>query len=255
MIPGLAACLGARIPHYPPRDPLFAQVMLLLNGDTTLTDDQSSFNRTLTAIGSEALNSGVTLFGNPTYASPANAAGSYLNIDSVTWAGSFGSAEFCIEGWHYPEQDYATFQDYNLFRIGALFSGSRVNGSGAKKLTFSCSNINSTSYSIDTGTDSSLIGEWLYYAFVRDNSIAGASDFLRLYAGPLGGTATQRGFFSFTKGVGVGSPSTSPKEAQGYDGNRNAGRMGPFRFSIGATSGRYYGGASFPVPNAVFPSQ
>lgn len=240
----LAVNAGARIPH--DGDPLFGQVMLLLNGTSVVTKDDSSFNRAMTAFGGMALNSGVTLFGNPTYEAPTSGAASWLRCDDVTWAGSFGTQEWCIEGFYMPLQNV---DDSAVNRLGAVFETMRA---PSGKLFCSCKNLDNTSYTIDSGSALSL-STWYYYAFVRDNSLS--LSVLRMYFGQPGGSAVQTGSFTgIVASNAVGSSQGSPKEAFGLSlTNRNHGRFGPFRFTIG--NARYYSGTAFPVPSGPFPAR
>jgi hypothetical protein len=227
------------------KDPQFSLVQLLCNGTGSLTTDHSSFSRAMTAFGGMALDSGVTLFGNNTYKAPTSGSSSWLRCDSVTWAGSFGTAEWCIEGFYYPTSDAA---ESAIHRLG-LFTASRSEVSG--KLIVNCSNLNTTSYSLDSNAALAL-STWYYYAFVRDNS--GAQTALRMYFGQPGGNASQSGAHT---GIpltdAVGAPG-SLNEAFGLSlTTRDHGRFGPFRFTIG--NARYYNGTSFAVPSAAFPTQ
>jgi hypothetical protein len=228
----------------PEADPLFSKVYLLLRGTAAITKDHSSFNRTMTALGGMVLNTGDTLFGNPTYHGASHASGATLQVDSDTWAAGFGAQEWCVEGFYKPKQD-TNFS--SMWRLGP-FDCSRSESS--KRISISTV-INGTSYSVGSANNSVLIDTFVYYAYVREN-VGPTFASLRLYLGPVGGTATQVDSRADVPVAGTLSSSSGFKEAMGTNNAWDQGRFGPFRFTIG--DARRRGGTSFPVPTGPFPA-
>jgi hypothetical protein len=131
---------------------------------------------------------------------------------------------------------------YKIFHLGAFSATWGPN----RALSVSAA-VNSTTYSVGSAAGQAL-NQWWYYACVRDNTTSPNST-MRLYFGPEGGTATQAQIQVFPNGNTIDSSVLRQVFGDLYT-DRDMGRHGPFRFTIG--NARYYAGTAFAVPAAPF---
>lgn len=212
----LAAISGARIPHLT-GDPLYGDVLLLLNGQNGLTKDSSIYDRAMTAVGTVAINSAKTLNGLPTYEKPygGGSTDQYLQLTvSDAWvAGNCATGEWCLEVYLNPT---TAGLDQRLCGIGPLYLG----WYGDESIEGTCTNLGSSSYSANSGAGLLPIGTWGHLAWIRDNTTDPLFSVLRLFfngaevasvggiakSGSLGGTGFGRpmGFTSSSQGFSSG---------------------------------------------------
>jgi hypothetical protein len=233
-------------------DPYFADVLMLLNNQSTVTKDASNNNWSLTVIspGTIALN-GPALFGYNTYQSTANgttyAAHLGVNGGDKLVLGGILANEWCFEGWFYvPANISAGASPEYLFTVGSgtafdlqLFADGH--------LVARCTNINGTGYACTTAAGVFTAGTWHFVTLVRDNSLGGNNCFIRLYVDGIllassvafniaaTCTNTANGFNCF-----IGTPST-PNSVKNWSNIR-----------ITNKHARYY--ANFTPPSGPFPT-
>jgi hypothetical protein len=218
-------------------DPYWANVILLLNGTGSVTTESSSYNRTLTTFGTPTLDAGNSLFGTPTYKIDT-AADESVRIASDTFVqAAMTNLEWCVEIHARPLN---TFGQDNINSFGKFeFGWNKANNN----LRAACTGLSAGSYSLSTPNGSALAGDWHHIAFVRDKSISGTWDYLRL----------------FLDGVLVATSAAIPKAAQ-VDPGAGFGRLiGMNSVSAGgnytnlritAGSARYY--SNFAPPSSTF---
>jgi hypothetical protein len=219
-------------------DAHFSDVLLLLNGQTTITTDASSHNRTLLTSGTPTLDISTPLFGYPTYKIDYNVT-EYVGISSDAFvASAFTNNEWCIEIWVRPTQ---TGAQYNFSYISQIILGWL--GTGNFRAT--CTNIGGTSTTITTSSNLYTANTWYHIAYVRDNTDSVFS-YLKLYVNGIH-VATSTGQ---NKSAVIGTGATFGRLI-GYNNNGAAGNFTNLR--ITNNTARYY--SNFSVPTEAFPTE
>jgi len=221
-------------------DPHWGNVILLMNGQSTVTTDSSSFNHSLVAGGGApalALDSGQTLFGYPTYKVDQFGPG---RIDSGTdwpWTQLGDSTfEWCCEFHARVGGDSSSALIGNLAYVA--YGWTAANG-----FSGSSANIGGSSYTL-TQNEAGVTGEWAHVAYVRDNS--GASSYLKLYVdGVLKATST-----SFLKSAAMANAGGSGQWILGWATIPVYGHFSNIR--VTKNTARYY--ADFTPPSAAYPT-
>ena len=219
-------------------DAHFSDVLLLLNGQTTITTDASSYNRTLLTSGTPTLDISTPLFGYPTYKIDYNVS-EYVGISNDAFvASAFSNNEWCIEIWVRPTQ---TGVQYTFSYISKIILG----WVGTNNFIVSCTDIGNSSITIVTSSNLYTPNTWYHIAYVRDNTDSVFS-YLKLYV----------------NGIHVGTSSGQSKLAVigtgavfgrliGYNENGTAGNFTNLR--ITNNTARYY--SNFSVPTEAFPTE
>lgn len=219
-------------------DAHFSDVLLLLNGQTTITTDASSYNRTLLMSGTPTLDISTPLFGYPTYKIDYNV-NEYVGISSDAFlATEFTNKEWCIEVFVYPTNSgvQGNFSYISKFILYWFNTGN---------FSASCTDIGNSSITLTTSLGSAPPNNWYHLAFVRDNTDA-TFTYLKLYInGNLVATSSGQ-----SKSAVIGTGTTFGRII-GYNSNGAAGNFSNLR--ITKNTARYY--SNFTVPTEAFPTE
>lgn len=219
-------------------DAHFSDVLLLLNGQTTITTDASSYNRTLLTSGTPTLDINTPLFGYPTYKIDYNVS-EYVGISNDAFvASAFSNNEWCIEIWVRPTQ---TGVQYNFSYIGKII----LMWTNTNNFRASCTDIGNSSITISSTSNSYTPNTWYHMAFVRDNTGPVFSE-LKLYINGI--LVGSWGGISKLAIIGTGSVFG---RLIGYNSNGTAGNFSNLR--ITTNTARYY--SNFSVPTEAFPTE
>lgn len=219
-------------------DTYFSDVLLLLNGQTTITTDASSYNRTLLTVGTPTLDTSILLFGHPTYKIDPSVT-EYVGISSDAFiASAFTNNEWCVEMWIRPTQ---TGVQYNFSYISQIILGWLSTGN----FRASCTNIGGTSTTITTSSNLYTANTWYHIAYVRDNTDSLFS-YLKLYVNGIH-VATSS---AQSKSSVIGTGATFGRLI-GYNNNGTAGNFSNLR--ITNNTARYH--SNFSVPTEAFPTE
>jgi hypothetical protein len=215
-------------------DPFFGNVLILLNGQSTVTKDSSSYDRTLTA--SADLSSSVTLFDFPTYQID-EASGDQVRIASDSFFNTESSnKEWCLEVWARfgGQGEDERFCSFGQFELRYYSDG---------KVAATCYDIANNSYTVFSAPSTCTTEVWYHLLFCRDKSDA-TFDYLKLYVdGTLASTSQS-----------INKPSSLPTSEGfgrllGYFANGSWGHFSNLRFTV--DTAREYG--NFTRPSAPFP--
>ena len=233
----LASLAGARIPHASAGDPLFGNVVLLLQGGTL--QDFSSYNRTVTSSSATLNDTSYVVNGLNTI----KLVSVFLGANGfLTWARSaeleFGTSDFCIEGYF----KVANVPNFNFYidRIGGGgdplgWAPNQASNPAAQSLA-----INGASA---TGVGPSLLLPASFYACIErvGDQICGSID------GINGSTPK-----TLTPGLALNAATIDARIGLGSaQTNTWTDNVGQYRITIGANR---YNGANFTPPTAPYPT-
>jgi Concanavalin A-like lectin/glucanases superfamily len=215
-------------------DPSFASVMLLLhfdgaNGSTTFVDN-SAANRTVTALGADALTTAQQRFGTASLsvgAGPSSATG-------AQW--QFGAGQFTVEAFVRPTAAISGVR--GIVTVWGTAGFGWFLGFNGNTLNFFYSTTGADN-PVVTGAYTPTQNQWAHIAADRD-----ASNVLRVYAdGVVIASATVSAtFFNSTRTLRIGDDETVTRVF--------AGQIDEVRITKGVAR---YGGA-FTPPTAAFPN-
>lgn len=219
-------------------DPLFSQVVLLLQGGS-LTD-QSSYARTVTSSGVTTNDSTWVKNGfNTLKLVSVSGTQGYLTWSRTPSELLLSTVPFCFEGWFkFTNSSSGGFHYYNDGVGGAADAMSlAVNNSGASGTTEFRKNAGSA---VGAGPSLTIPNEAYFCAErVGDNLYVSIN-------GSVSGPTSLGSSFSFN------SPSHDTRIGQGYAvGGTHTVHIGQLRLTIGASR---YGGSSFTPPSTLFPT-
>lgn len=148
-----------------PTDPNFANVSLLLHGDSTPIVDSSPTPKTINVFGNAQISTAQSKFGGSSLA--FDGSGDYLTANSGDFA--FGTADFTVELWAYaaaPHVDYrvlVTTRPNNGAYFDAFHLGVRANGVVL---------LYADAFYIQSSANAMPVGDWCHIALVRSSGIA-----------------------------------------------------------------------------------
>ena len=218
-------------------DPLFANVQLLIPGDTS-TNDASSYSRSVTAVGGAASSATQSRWGGGSIY--FDGSDDYLTIPSST-ALDFGGGNFVVEAWFKTSQ--TTSEATLLCR--EWVESPWTNAWTVQFLSSGVIRIYATSYSTSSpllvGSTPCRDGNWHHFAWVRSGSthklfIDGAVDASAESAFP---------WTSATKDITVGNDLTFGGGSRAYQGY-----IDDLRITVGSDRGMT--GSTITVPTAAF---
>jgi hypothetical protein len=220
-------------------DPYWSNVQLLLPGDTS-TNDVSSYNRSVTAVGGAAVSTAQKRWGAGSIT--FDGSGDYLTIPSSTSL-DFGGLDFVVEAWFKTSQtaaestlicrEWVSSPWENAWTVQFLSSGvirifSTAHSSGAPLLV---------------GSTPCRDGNWHHFAWVRN----GSSHKLFL-DGAIDASATSSASWgSATKDITVGNDLTFGSGGRAYEGY-----IDDLRITVGSSRGMG-AGSTITVPAHAFP--
>jgi hypothetical protein len=219
-------------------DALWANVQLLLPGDTS-TNDASSYSRSVTAVGGAAVSTAEKKFG----AGSIFTDGSGDSITSTASSFAFGTGDFTVEMWLRPRagssSNYARIAQCGNFPSSGgwqLVRGTASGGGSSNplQLMFDITNGDSSAFRIEGGVVADDV--WSHVALVRDSGV------VRIYV-----NGQQTAF---------GSSSYNLTQTTICFGGNTTGGDSLFAYfdDVRVTSVcRYPGGSTFTVPTAAFP--
>jgi hypothetical protein len=220
-------------------DPLWSSVQLLLPGDTS-TNDVSSYNRSVSALGGAAVSTSEKKFG----AGSIFTDGSGDSITSTASSFAFGTGDFTVEMWLRPRagssSNYARIAQCGNFPSSGgwqLVRGTASGGGSSNplQLMFDITNGDSSAFRIEGGVVADDV--WSHVALVRDSGV------VRIYV-----NGQQTAF---------GSSSYNLTQTTICFGGNTTGGDSLFAYfdDVRVTSVcRYPGGSTFTVPTAAFPT-
>lgn len=215
-------------------DPYWANVQLLLPGDTSV-NDVSSYSRSVSASGGAAVSTAQKRWGAGSIY--FDGSGDWVATDTTS-ALTFGTADFTIEFWARPTGS----QPSNPRIMGNLSANAFTTGDWALTQNLGCSlyafNYSSSTPIVSLG--SSLTDDtWTHIAIVRSGN-----NWTMYKDGTAVSTNTWSGSLdSGTRRLVVGSSGSTVEAWNGY--------IDDLRVTVG--SDRSYAGATIPVPTAAFP--
>jgi hypothetical protein len=225
-------------PAAPVTDPYWADVILLLNAQSTISTDASSFVNTMTPNGGATINSVQPLFSLPTYSIPDDGNSSRLTMDNNFFASQLTNNEWCVETWIYPTATNAADGKFSSF------GGISLKRTTAGMLQAPCI-IGGGSYTASSASGAFSLNTWTYLTLVRDNTTDPTFGFLRLFInGNLVGSST-----GFIKASSMDTAS-SFGWILGYNDTGSFGYFSNFR--VTKNHARYY--TNFTPPSAPFPT-
>jgi len=219
-------------------DALFANVALLLPGDSNI-NDASGYNRSVTAVGGAAASTAQKKWGAGSLY--FDGSGDYLTIPSSTSL-DFGGGNFVVEAWFRTSQGTA---DATLI-VREWVSDPWENAWTVQFTSSSALRIYSTAHSsgapLLVGSTPCRDGNWHHFAWVR----TGSSHKLFL-DGVLDASATSSASWtSAAKNITVGNDLTFGSGGRAYEGY-----IDDLRITVGSDRG--YTGSSIAVPVQAFP--
>lgn len=252
----MGGCLTRRLgvsPTGPTTDPNFASTVLLVGpvnsvGSASVTDESFAAHGSLTSPGinnDAQVDGGITLFGQPTMRFDTGLNDQFETADHADW--TLGTNLVTMEGFVYLEANSTALiflSHYNTSsqRGWAIqYRGDLV----TDELAFVGSSNGTSAAFIVSGAVTIPIQTWYYWCYER-----AASNVHRVYAGPLGGTASM--LAKATNSISIFN-STALLHINGTDNlaNNINGNMGEIRITNNVA--RYDTDAGYPVPTAKFP--
>lgn len=238
----------------PATDPYFANTVLLAgpsgsNGATSFNDESAAAHGSITSPGinnDAVVSNAQTLFGSNTMFFDSGLNDNFQLADHADWTG--GTQLRTIEGFirlNAASTDLTFIGQYNATGSQRGWQIQYQGSLGTPVLRFIGSTAGTDAVVVVSGAVTFSTATWYYFCYER-----AASNVHRVYAGPLGGTASM--LAKATDSINIFN-STAPLIMCGtfnVVGNFN-GNMGEVRITNGVA--RYDTDAGFPVPDAKFP--
>jgi hypothetical protein len=216
-------------------DGYFSSVQLLLPGDTS-TNDASSYNRSVSAIGGAAVSTAQKRWGAGSIALSGSA---WLTVPQASV--SLGSSNFVIECWFYMTASTAGYKTLWAQRATSSSIGGAAAVIDGSSLLYFISNSSASGWAVSGASTGLTVpaAQWNHIAMVRSGNT------VTLYLNGTAGTPV-----SFSEAVGssgdfsIGAGAASGDQAV-------TGFLDDFRITV--NSDRGYTGATITVPTAAFP--
>lgn len=236
---GAFSAASAAVTPGVPSDALWANVQLLLPGDTS-TNDVSSYSRSVSALGGAAVSTAQKKWGAGSLY--FDGSWDYLTIPSST-ALDFGGGNFVVEAWFKTSQ--TTSESTLICR--EWVSSPWGNAWTVQFLSSGAIRIFATAYSTSSpllvGSTPCRDGNWHHFAWVR----SGSSHKLFVDGAVDASAESSASWSSATKDITVGNDLTFGGGGRAYEGY-----IDDLRITVGSDRG--YTGATITVPTAAFPT-
>ena len=219
-------------------DPLWANVQLLLPGNTTV-NDASSYSRSVAAVGA-ASSAAQSRFGGGSIS--FNGSGQYLTVADNA-ALELGGSDFAIECWLRTSQTtaYATIASRGT---GFFESGSwslMLNASGTGSVAVYASDFSTGAPLLSTSGINVSDGAWHHVAWVR----SGTGHSLYVDGTRYANATSSFAVTNISELLAIGTDLI-------FSGRNFSGFIDDFRYTVGTNRG--YTGATITVPAAAFPT-
>ena len=219
-------------------DALWANVQLLLPGDTS-TADASSYSRSVTAVGA-ASSSSQSKWGGGSIS--FSGSGQYLTVADNA-ALELGGSDFAIECWLRTSQTtaYATIASRGASGFGSGSWSLMLNASGAGSVSLYAADFSTGAPLLSTSGINVTDGAWHHVAWVRNGTQHS------LYVdGTRYATATSSfAIANISESLAIGTDLV-------FSGRDFSGFIDDFRYTVGTNRG--YTGSTITVPTAAFPT-
>jgi hypothetical protein len=218
-------------------DPLWANVQLLLPGDTS-TNDASSYSRSVSATGATVSTAQKKFGAGSIY---FDGSGGRV-VAAASSAFNFGSGDFVIEGWVYfnsVASDQRVAGGDNAASTGNFSWAWYTTQSGRLDYYLSSSG-SSWNLALSQPFGTIATGQWYHVALVRSGSTV--TPYLNGTAGTATNVSSASIYHNSSNGPFIGTQASS----------NFSGFIDDFRITVG--SDRSYTGATIAVPTAAFPT-